>query len=572
MKKRILRRETSSTILHPTLHPILNRVYIGRGVQSAQELETELTQLLPYPQLLNINAAVDLLYDALKSQARLLIIGDFDADGATATAIAMLALQSFGATNVDYLVPNRFVYGYGLTPEIVQVAHARRPDIIITVDNGISSFEGVKTAKSLNIKVLITDHHLSADHLPEAEVIINPNQPQDIFPSKCIAGCGVIFYVMLALRARLRETGWFETQCIPIPNMASLLDLVAVGTIADVVSLDKNNRILVYQGLKRIQAQACRPGLLALLEVARRPAQKLKAQDLGFTIGPRLNAAGRLEDMSLGIECLLTPHKERALELAQQLDQLNQERRAIEMEMQHQATATLNQLSATQIPAGICLFEENWHQGVIGIVAGRIKDKFHRPAIAFANASNTELKGSGRSIPGFHLRDALADIATRHPDLLQKFGGHAMAAGLSIHQEDFSRFSRIFNAQVEKTLSPELLNACVLTDGELSLDDFNLDLVDHLESAGPFGTAFPEPVFDNEFEVLQQFLVGGRHLRMVLSLPGYAHFLSAIAFSIDTQAWPNPAIKRIHAAYRLSVNDYQNMRKIQLILDHIEAV
>lgn len=576
MKKAIIHRATAGQLQHTSLHPVLQRIYQGRGINDPSELETSAASLHPWHTLLNIHQAIDLLYQALLQQERILIIGDFDADGATSTAIAVSALKRMGFQSVQYLVPNRFTYGYGLTPEIVEAATAFSPQVIITVDNGIASHNGVETAKKKGIKVLITDHHLPGNTLPAADAIVNPNLPNDPFPSKAMAGCGVIFYVMLALRAKLRAENYFQTHGMTEPNLATLLDLVALGTVADVVPLDKNNRIFVHQGIKRIQAKQCSPGIMALLDVAGRDIEQVTATDLGFTVGPRLNAAGRLDDMSLGIACLLADTIEEARVAAIKLNALNLERRSIETQMQHEAWQSLSQLQLTSqtqtLPAGLCLFDENWHQGVIGILAGRIKDKLHRPVIAFAKVSETELKGSARSISGIHIRDILDYIATRHPDLLEKFGGHAMAAGLSLKIENFSRFSRIFNAAIEKYSTPELLRAQIATDGELQSHDITLELAELLRHAGPWGTAFPEPCFDNRFQLLHQTLIQDKHLKMRLSLPGHTAIFDGIAFSIDRGLWPNPHTDIIHAVYRLDINEYRGLRKIQLIIDQIEPV
>ncbi len=573
MQKTITRRiyKTDSPSLQ--LHPVLQRIYQGRGIQSQNELEKNLEHLHHWKQLSQIHTATQLLLEAFLNKERILIIGDFDADGATATAIAVKALKKFNFPEVHYLVPNRFEFGYGLTPEIVEVAaRLYSPNLIITVDNGIASHLGVETAKALGIKVLITDHHLPGATLPPAQAIVNPNLPQDNFESKAIAGCGVIFYVMLALRQTLREKNLLPTE---IFKLEELLDLVALGTVADVVPLDKNNRILVHHGLKRIQTRRCSIGILALLEVAGRNPEQISSLDLGYALAPRLNAAGRLDDMSLGIECLLTDNPQKAQTIALQLNQLNQERKMIESQMQQQAWQNLSSLNtntySTTLPFGICLYDETWHQGVIGILAGRVKEKLHRPSIAFAKVSEDELKGSARSIEGIHIRDCLDSIATHHPDLLQKFGGHAMAAGLTINKADFKRFSRIFNATIEKHSTPELLRAEILTDGELQSQEITLDLAELLQHAGPWGTAFPEPLFDNEFELLQQYLVGEKHLKMRLSLPQQNSLFDAIAFSVDLKSWPNPAVKRVRLVYRLNINEYKGSKKVQLIVDHLQV-
>jgi single-stranded-DNA-specific exonuclease len=441
MQKLIRRRIIEqSAHFEQKIHPLLHRIYSARGIQHERELQYQLAQLHK-PNFKGLQDAVSILADAVVAGAKIIIIGDFDADGATSSALAVLALRAMGATNVDFLVPNRFEYGYGLTPEIVAVAAAQQPDVIVTVDNGISSIEGVKAARDLGIAVVVTDHHLAGGELPDADAIVNPNQPGCEFPSKNLAGVGVIFYVMNALRGELRNMGWFAESGIAEPNMASFLDLVALGTVADVVPLDYNNRILVSQGLQRIRAGFARPGIKAVLEVAGKPLHKLVASDFGFSLGPRLNAAGRLDDMSLGIQCLLCESDHLAREMAMQMDELNRDRKAIETGMQHEAMTMLQRVLAadeTSLPWGVCLFDETWHQGVIGILASRIKDKYHRPTIVFADAGDGQIKGSARSIAGFHIRDGLDAIAKRHPHLLQKFGGHAMAAGMTRYVASFA--------------------------------------------------------------------------------------------------------------------------------------
>lgn len=571
MQKTIVRRETD-TRLDPHLHPVMARIFSARGITQIDELEHRLSKLLSFDMLENIKDAAVFLEEALIHQQRIVVIGDFDADGATATAVAISALRLFGFEKIFYLVPNRFTYGYGLTPAIVDLAvKTYQADILITVDNGIASYEGVERANTLGLKVLITDHHLPGSSLPKAHVIVNPNLPGDCFPSKSLAGCGVIFYVMLALRHHLREKQYFKTQGKIEPNLANLLDFVALGTIADVVNLDFNNRILVYQGLQRIRSGQCHPGILALLSVAGIKPEAIKSSDLAFLIAPRLNAAGRIEDMSLGIACLLEENTENAIKLAEKLNELNQERRSIEKQMQQDALNWLTQQSFEEksLPYGLCLYDPNFHQGVIGILAGRIKDRFHRPVIAFAKSSETELKGSARSIPGIHIRDILDSIATRHPDLLQKFGGHAMAAGLSIQATHYKRFCRIFNACVEKHCTPDLLHAQIYTDGELSYQDLSLELAKMIEEAGPWGTAFPEPCFDNRFQVLQQQLLNNRHLKLRLSLPNYPGLFDAIAFSVDPNEWPKPKLETVRMVYRLETNTYRGMTKIQLLVEQL---
>ncbi|HEY7884488.1 MAG TPA: single-stranded-DNA-specific exonuclease RecJ, partial [Cellvibrionaceae bacterium] len=518
MQKHIKRR-SRQPIDAPNLAPLLCRVYGARGVTSERELEHNLAALAP-PDLKGITEAVSLLTDAVVADARVLIVGDFDADGATSSALAVLALKAMGLKQVDFLVPNRFEYGYGLTPEIVAVAAEFEPDLIVTVDNGISSIDGVAAAQALGIAVLITDHHLPGAELPAAEAMVNPNQPGCTFPSKNLAGVGVIFYVMNALRRELSQIGWFAESGIAEPNMAQFLDLVALGTVADVVPLDHNNRILVAQGLKRIRARVTRPGILALLEVAGRAPERLVAGDLGFTVGPRLNAAGRLDDMSIGIRCLLTDDESEARILASELDGFNRDRKAIESGMQREALAMLEKIGLSEtdaLPWGLCLYDANWHQGVIGILASRIKDRLHRPVIVFADSDEHTIKGSARSIPGLHIRDALDAVAAHYPAILQKFGGHAMAAGMSIKREDYTAFAEAFDAEVRRQLNDDDLQAVILSDGELTADEFTLPLAQSLRDAGPWGQHFTEPTFDGEFFVVQQRLVGEKHLKLVLS-------------------------------------------------------
>lgn len=552
------------------MHPLLGQIYAARGITSADELSYELTQLLPFTSLLNIDQAVQLLSDSLTQHENILIVGDFDADGATSTALAVRALRSFGARYVSFLVPNRFTEGYGLSEELVMIAKKRHPHLIITVDNGISNHAGVIAAKKLGIKVLVTDHHLPGDTLPPADVIVNPNQPFDLFPSKNIAGVGVIFYVMLALRRHLVELNWFQQQNIPEPLMSRFLDLVALGTVADVVPLDRTNRLFVHQGLKRIQAGYAVPGIIALLEVANRIPARMTTSDLGFAVAPRLNAAGRLDDMSLGIECLLCDDLLKAREMARQLDQLNDERRVIEQEMQTQALRFLKKCEPAlkELPRGLCLFDPEWHQGVIGILASRIKDRYHRPVIAFALANEFELKGSARSIKGIHIRDILSMIFAKKPHLISKFGGHAMAAGLTIPRALFEDFSKIFNEIISSQLKETDLEHCLISDGELRSHDLNLAIAEIIRAGGPWGQAFEEPLFDGIFELLEQRLVGGKHLKMTLALEEL--ILDGIAFNVDLTNWPNYRAKYVKIAYKMDVNEFRGKRKIQLIIDHVE--
>ena len=552
------------------LPPLLTRLYAARGVQSAAELDKALARLIPYRELKGIDAAVELLVTALEQGQRIVIVGDFDADGATASSVGVLALRMLGAAHVDYLVPNRFEYGYGLTPEIVAVALDKQPQLLVTVDNGISSIDGVAAAKAAGLAVLVTDHHLPGPELPAADAIVNPNQPGCSFPSKALAGVGVIFYVMLALRARLRELDWFARRGLAEPNLAELLDLVALGSVADVVPLDANNRILVHQGLARIRAGRARPGLRAVLEVAGRDHRRITSTDLGFILGPRLNAAGRLDDMSLGIECLLCEDEALARDMAQQLDQLNHDRKAIEQGMQREALAQLKDLKVEELPFGLCLFDADWHQGVIGILASRLKERYHRPTIAFADAGDGVLKGSARSIPGFHIRDALDAVAARHPGLISKFGGHAMAAGLSLPQANFGAFAAAFDAEVRRQLVEDDLAGRLLTDGALAADEFRLDLAQQLRHAGPWGQHFPEPLFHGVFEIIQQRIVGERHLKLVLKSECGRAQLDAIAFNVDREVWPNPTVRWAEVAYKLDVNEYRGQESVQLMVAHLE--
>ena len=551
------------------LPPLLTRIYAARGVAHAAELEKGLARLLPAHLLKGMDAAVQLLSQALERRQRILIVGDFDADGATASCVGVLGLRMLGAAHVDYLVPNRFDYGYGLTPEIVAVALERQPDLLVTVDNGISSLEGVAAAQAAGLKVLVTDHHLPGAQLPAADAIVNPNQPGCEFPSKALAGVGVMFYVLLALSAHLRSNGWFAQQNIQEPNLAELLDLVALGSVADVVPLDANNRILVHQGLARIRAGRARPGLQAILNVARRDHRRLVSTDLGFIVGPRLNAAGRLDDISLGIECLLSEDADGALWRAQQLEQLNQDRKHIEQSMQREALVQLKDLPLDNLPFGLCLFEPEWHQGVIGILASRMKERYHRPVIAFADAGGGLLKGSARSIPGLHIRDTLDAVAARFPELISKFGGHAMAAGLSLQAIHYEAFAKAFDAEVRRQLTADDLTGRIYSDGCLAAHEFDLQLAQQLRHAGPWGQRFPEPLFHGDFKIISQRLVGEKHLKLVLQSAQNAPALDAIAFNIDLDVWPNPTIRHAQVAYTLDINEFRGNQSLQLMVSSI---
>jgi single-stranded-DNA-specific exonuclease len=539
-------------------NPLLARIYAARGVAEAVELDDAFTRLHPLDSMLNLAEMAHLLADAIAAHARLVIVADYDADGATACAVGLRALRAFGA-HVDYLVPNRFEYGYGLTPEIVRLAYEKtKPDVLITVDNGIASIEGVAEANRLGMRVLITDHHLPADRLPDAWCIVNPNQPDCTFPSKNLAGVGVMFYLMLALRAELRRRGALDRE----PAMAVLLDLVALGTVADVVRLDANNRVLVQQGLKRIRAGRMQAGIAALFAAAGRDPDRAGAYDLGFCLGPRLNAAGRLTDMSLGIECLITDDPVRAQTIARQLDELNRERRAIEGDMQESALASIN--AEVEDEYAIVLFDAEWHQGVIGIVASRLKDRFHRPVIAFARGNAGEIKGSGRAIRGLHLRDALDLVAKRHPDLILRFGGHAAAAGLTLRESDFGVFRAAFEDVARFLISAADLERQVDTDGSLEMHDATLESARAIGQA-VWGHGFPEPCFCDGFDVAAQRVVGGRHVKLKLSRSG--RIFDAMLFGAC-----DPVPPRIEAVYRLDVNEFNGTEALQLTLQHWRPV
>jgi single-stranded-DNA-specific exonuclease len=538
---------------------LLARIYAARGISSKAQLDTGLAQLLPFTQLKNAQEMACLLADAIAAKKSLLIVADYDADGATACAVGLRGLRALGA-QVDFIVPNRFEYGYGLTPEIVRLAAQFKPDIIVTVDNGIASVEGVAEARKLGIEVLVTDHHLPGDTLPDALCIVNPNQPGCTFPSKNLAGVGVMFYVLLALRAELRTRNAFADKAEP--NLGNLLDLVALGTVADVVKLDENNRILVQQGLQRMRAGRACAGIEALLQVAKKSSSQASAYEMGFIVGPRLNAAGRLEDMGLGIQCLLTDDADEADNIAAKLDSLNQERRSIEADMQQAALVSLENIDPSD-GYSLTLFDENWHQGVIGILASRLKDKFHRPVIAFARANNGEIKGSGRSIPGLHLRDALDLVSKRHPHLILKFGGHAMAAGLSLREENFGEFQQAFETAAQGLLTPADLTKILETDGTLKQDEFSVEMARSIDSQ-VWGQGFPQPLFDGEFKVASQRVVGEKHLKLKLS--SAAGSFDAIHFFCTDEM---PEI--IRAVYSLNINEYNGKVSLQLMVRHWQA-
>lgn len=553
------------------LPPVLAQIYASRNVTSGEELSHSLSELDDYRTLRGIDEAVVLLHQAMREEWRILVIGDFDADGATSTALAVKALQMMGAGEISFRVPNRFEYGYGLTPEIVAVALEDKPDLIITVDNGISSIRGVQAANDAGVRVLVTDHHLPAEELPDAAAIVNPNQPDDKFPSKSLAGVGVIFYVMLALRAHLRDSGWFDERGEEPPNLAALLDLVALGTVADVVPLDHNNRILVAQGVARIRAGECSAGIQALIEVAGRNQQRLVASDLGYAIGPRLNAAGRLKDMAIGIRCLLCEDIAEARTLAAELDSLNKQRRAIEGDMQQQALEELEQFfidGEEQCQKGLCLYRPEWHEGVIGILASRIKERLHRPVIVFTDSGETSIKGSARSVKGLHIRDTLDAVAAHHPGLLTRFGGHAMAAGMTLPRENYETFQSAFAEEVDRQLSDADLQAILTVDGELTATALDMELAQQLRHGGPWGQGFPEPLFKGEFNVLQSRIVGEHHLKLLLGWPEGEGVVDAIAFNADLDSWQENS-GTVQLVYRVDVNEYRGECSIQLVIEYM---
>lgn len=572
MSERTIRRRPVDAVtgFAEHLHPLLRRLYSARSVRSAQELELTLDQLIPVGQLAGIDAAVELLCKHFALGSRIIVVGDFDADGATSTALVVRHLTRLGFAHVGFLVPNRFEYGYGLTPEIVRLASAQQPALIITVDNGISSHAGVAEANALGIETLVTDHHLPAATLPAAAAIVNPNAPGDAFPSKALAGVGVAFYLMAAL-TRVMQARVLHPKP---PSVADLLDLVALGTVADLVPLDRNNRILVQQGLRRIRAGRCLPGIAALLEAANRSPATVIASDLGFQVGPRLNAAGRLDDMTIGIKCLLTDDLYEARMLAGRLTQLNHDRRELESQMQQDAMVALGDLiDAAQLPLGVCLFDESWHQGVVGLVASRVKDRVHRPVIALARADATSLKGSARSVAGVHIRDVLDAIASRHPGLIDKFGGHAMAAGLTLPAARLEDFRAAFDAEVNRWMTMEDATGIVYSDGELSAAELTLEIAFLLRESGPWGQAFPEPLFDGCFEVRNVRVLGERHLKMTVRSPT-GPVCEAIAFRhFDHDDAPVVAANsRVELAYRLDVNQYNGTQRLQLVVEHLKLM
>lgn len=574
IKKTILTRSIPEQVRIAGLDPVLHNIFSSRGITQSDELDRGLAKL-PSPWLLSgMQTMVDQLYSAIRQQKHICIVADFDADGATSCAVAYRGLQMLGANSLSFVVPNRFEYGYGLTPEIVDLVSQKGADFILTVDNGISSVEGVFAAKKSGIKVLITDHHLPGSVIPDADAIVNPNLSDDGFPSRHIAGVGVIFYVLMALRIRLREMGWFQENLIPEPNLAQLLDYVALGTVADVAVLDAVNRILVHQGLLRIRSGYAHAGIQALIAIAGRNAAGLQAGDLGFSIAPRLNAAGRMQDMSLGIQCLLTDDIHLAKQLAERLDVLNKDRREIEGQMKQEAMALLSEMKSLDdkhVAAGVCLFDEGWHQGVIGILASRIKDRLHRPVIAFAPGDMGEIKGSARSIHGIHIRDVLSEIAAEHPEILSKFGGHAMAAGLTIKRHDYPHFVLLFSSAVASKLSEIDVRQKILSDGQLDDGHLNHGFAEQLQSVATWGQGFPEPMFDGVFDVIQCRIVGQQHLKFVLRPAFSSQLLDAIAFFAEhAEGWLG--CRKIRAVYKLDINEFRNQRSLQLQLEYAERM
>lgn len=572
------RPEPDLALLPDTLPPLLKRIYLNRGIRSVEQLATTVKALHSYQQLNGIDVAVQLLFEAIQNQKRIIVVGDFDADGATSSALSVLALRMLGSHNVDYLVPNRFEDGYGLSPDVVDQAIELGAEVIMTVDNGVSSIEGVRYAKQQGLQVLVTDHHLPGNELPIADAMVNPNLANCMFPSKALAGVGVAFYLMMALCVHMRKIGWFAQQGMSEPKLMELVDLVALGTVADVVPLDENNRILVHQGLQRIRAGKARPGIQALIEIAKRDARRLVAADFGFALGPRINAAGRLDDMSFGVELLLSNNIHAARRMASELDGLNQTRKEIEEGMKQEAMAFCERLQFSEnseLPHGLVLFQRDWHQGVIGILASRIKEQFHRPVIAFADGGEGTIKGSCRSIPGLHMRDTLDRIDTQHPGLIIKFGGHAMAAGLTILERDFAQFAHLFDQEVKKELDDAALKGVILSDGELKPEEFSMATAELLRNGGPWGQAFVEPIFDGEFKVLHQKLVGEKHLKLMVEplfkgLPTNIT-LDGIAFNVDLRRWPDASVKTVHLAYKLDINEFRGNQSLQLMIEHLEA-
>ena len=554
------------------LHPVLRRILLSRSVSGPETLDIGIDKLRPPDSLLGISAAADILIQAVTENKKILIVGDFDADGATGTALAVKALTAMGAGSVDFKVPNRFEFGYGLTEALVETLESNPPDVLVTVDSGISCIKGVAKARSMGCTVVVTDHHLPGDQLPDAHAIVNPNVPGDQFPSKALAGVGVMFYLLSVVRSKLRESGWF-TSGRPEPNLAGYLDLVALGTVADLVPLDHNNRVMVSQGIERIRKGRASPGLMALLKAGKRDYRTLVASDLGFTVGPRLNAAGRLEDMSVGIRCLLSEDPLETADLAAELDELNRSRRSMQQQMQDEAqvklTEVLQTLEGGSLPLSLCLHDPSWHQGIVGLVASKIKDRIHRPVVVFApeHQGSSLLKGSARSVSGLHIRDVLARVDSLHPALIGAFGGHAMAAGLSLQADNLAEFESALEKSTEFFLNGVVPSAEITTDGELAESELNLNFALQLRDLGPWGQAFPEPSFEGVFEVVNHRVVGGAHLKMVLRHIDGPEKIDAIAFGKLPEQLPGSGVVRF--VYRLDVNYFRGERSCQLIIEHI---
>jgi single-stranded-DNA-specific exonuclease len=574
MQIKIKQRETGPDIIWPEdLHPVLKRIYSSRNITSPEELDYSLSRLCSYESMGNIKQAACLMADHMERNSYVLVVADYDADGATACALGLRGLTAMGCSQVEYLVPDRFTQGYGLSPAVVEQALHLNPDVIITVDNGISSIDGVALARRNGIDVIITDHHLPGKELPDATAIVNPNLHGDAFPSKSIAGVGVMFYFLAALRAELRNRNWFESREIPEPNLAMYMDLVALGTVADVVPLDYNNRIMVSYGIDLIRSGKGIPGIRALLQVAGKHFRNIVASDLGFVAGPRLNAAGRLTDMSLGIECLLAD-EEASQDMASELDKLNSDRKSIQDEMQQQAMQALTGLkldNGVENLHGLCLYNSDWHQGVIGIVASKIKDKMQRPVIAFARDEDGVLKGSARSVKGIHIRDVIDRVATQEPGIIITYGGHAMAAGMTLHESTYEKFSELFNLEIKHHIDLFGINSDIYSDGILNAEFITMELAELIRSGGPWGQGFPEPVFEGMFEIIDKRIVGENHLKLKIKPSDQDKLIDAIAFNTTHRGWPKDTTG-ISVIYRLDINEYMGRRSPQLIVEHLEPL
>jgi len=569
--KKIIRRKALNDRKLEGLHPVIERILLARGIKTLEEIDNNINNLLPFSNMLNIEKAAKLLSEGIINQKKILIIGDYDADGATSTALCVKALTHFGSKNVSYLIPNRVIDGYGLTENIVRQALKQNPDIIVTVDNGITSHEGVKLAIESGIEVLITDHHLAGSRIPEATVIVNPNQPGDNFPSKNLAGVGVIFYVIIATRAHLRSIDWFKSNNTKEPNLAQYLDLVALGTVADIVPLDSNNRTLVKLGLDIINSNKASIGVNALCEIVKLNPKVIRSSNLSFALAPRVNAAGRIDDMTIGIECLLSNDYDKAIYYANKLNNINNERKDIEETMKEQAMLALQNLDLDEknIPYGICLYDPTWHEGVVGILASRVKEKYNRPTVIFTKSNNGALKGSARSIQGINIKDILESVASTNNNLIEKFGGHAMAAGLTLKNSAFDEFNKLFCENIKLNSTPNMFNHEIHTDGELTADEFDLNFAKLLKKYGPWGQSFPEPTFDGNFEVLNSYIVKEKHIK--LSLKVEDKVIDAIMFNAPEESM-NVTDQTIHAVYKLEINNYFDLDKVQLIVDQISVV